>query len=105
MDREKDHDEHTMSTPTRKRLLGFSLRTMLIVVTALCVLLAFEVRQVEQQKKVVAWAKQAEGRLRYDYEFGGRITTSFSLSPTIPKTAGSQMVTRPTGNRLSCGRS
>lgn len=57
-----------MSTPTRKRLLRFSLRTMLVVVTVLCVVLAWKVRQAERQKAAVAWLLEAGGNVTYDFE-------------------------------------
>jgi len=52
----------------RKRLFRFSLRTMLVVVTVLCVLLGWKVYQVNKQKRVVAWVWDMGGAVVYDYE-------------------------------------
>ena len=50
--------ELPMKNPRIKSLLHFSLRTMLVVLTVLCVLLAWKVRQVERQKEAIAWVMQ-----------------------------------------------
>ena len=45
---------------------------MLVVVTVLCVLLAWKLRKVERQKVAVAAVRQAGGSAYYDGEVGGR---------------------------------
>jgi hypothetical protein len=50
----------------RPRLWRFSLRTLLILLTLLCVWLGFQVHRVRHQKKVVAAVLGLGGRIRYD---------------------------------------
>ncbi len=59
-----------MNAPPRKCSFRISLRTLAVLVTALCVVLGWKVRQVERQKEVVAWVEQQGniGRVWYDYE-------------------------------------
>lgn len=59
-----------MSQHLIKRLFRISLRGLLVVVTLLCVLLAFKVRQVERQKAAIAWVEQHGGAVWNDFEMG-----------------------------------
>ena len=58
-----------MPRPRLNRWLRISLRTMLVVLTVLCVVLGWKVRQVERQKEAVAsvrkWVEKLAG-LRFD---------------------------------------
>jgi hypothetical protein len=57
--------------PRRRRLFRFSLRTLLVVLTALCLLLGYKVRHVQQQQAAVAWVQQMHGVVTYDFEVNG----------------------------------
>ena len=57
-----------MNMSTKTRWLRFSLRTMLVAGTVLCVLLAWKVRKVERQKEAVAAIERTGGSVRYDWE-------------------------------------
>jgi Leucine-rich repeat (LRR) protein len=63
----------TVPRPGLKRLLRISLRTTLVVVTLLCIMLAFKVRKVERQKEAVAWVEEMGGQVEYDsaFDFAG----------------------------------
>ncbi len=62
--KEEDHVCH----PRLKRALRISLRTMFVILTMLCALLAWRVRQAERQKEVVAWVEETGGVVEYDFE-------------------------------------
>ena len=57
-----------MTAQPNNRWLRYSLRTMLVVVTVACVLLASKVRQAERQREVVAWVEKMGGEVAYDYQ-------------------------------------
>ncbi len=48
-----------MPRPRLKRLLRIGLRDLLVVVTVLCVLLGWKVREVKRQKEAVAWVEES----------------------------------------------
>ncbi len=58
-----------MDPPPKKRWLRFSLRTMLMLMTILCVWLGFKVHRAERQKAAIAWVESVGGAVSYDYEF------------------------------------
>src|SRR5689334_19696866 len=60
-----------MNTPatTRRRWLRYSLRTLFVLVTLLCVWLGLWANRAERQKRAVAWFKAHGGEVHYDYEF------------------------------------
>ena len=66
-----------------KRFFRFSLGTLLIVVTVLCVWLGLKVRQVEKQKEAVAWVKENLGWVRYNYEYGENGDLIEDASPPV----------------------
>ena len=49
-------------------MLRISLRMVFVVLTALCVILAIEVRKAERQKVAVAWVEEMGGSVAYDHE-------------------------------------
>ena len=57
-----------MNPPTKKRWLSFSLRTMLVLLTIVCVWLGFKVHRVERQKAAITWVESVGGTVSYDYE-------------------------------------
>lgn len=57
-----------MTTPPKKRWLRLSLRTLLVVVTVLCVVLGWKVRQVCRQKEALAWVAEHNGTVGFDYQ-------------------------------------
>jgi hypothetical protein len=73
----------------RRRWLSYSLRTMFVLVTVLCVWLGVYVNRAERQKRAVAWIKAHDGEVHYDYEY--------TQHPTEPsyfevKVDGSQLI-------------
>src|SRR6478752_1724301 len=63
-------------TRMKRRWFRFSLRTLLLIITALCVWLGMQVNAARRQKEVVDAIVKAGGRVGYDYE----VTPSFILS-------------------------
>jgi Leucine Rich repeat len=59
-----------MTEPIKRRpkWLRFSLRTLLVVMTVLCVWLGFKVNAARRQKEAVAAILNAEGSVRFDYQ-------------------------------------
>jgi len=58
----------TRSKPKR-RLLRFSLSTLLIALTIGCVWLGGKVEKARKQREAVAWVRGMRGTVAYDYEF------------------------------------
>src|SRR4051812_43109666 len=60
------------TAPTAKRFFRFSLRTVLVVLTLLCVALGRWVVRAQRQKEAVAAVRQAGGKVAYTYEFDSK---------------------------------
>lgn len=60
-----------MYTPKVQRMLRVSLRTVLLLVTAIAVLLGTTVQHAKRQGAVVAWVTEIGGSVKYDYELDG----------------------------------
>jgi len=59
-----------MAEPKRKRRwFRFSLRTLLVVLTLLCVWLGIKVNSARNQRQLVAKVHELGGQVKYDYEF------------------------------------
>src|SRR6476659_4651164 len=52
----------------KSRWFRFSLRTLLLLITALCVWLGIQVNAARRQREAVAAILKAGGRVHYDYE-------------------------------------
>lgn len=53
----------------RRRLLQFSLRTVLVLLTAGCIWLGLKTEQVRRQRQLVRLVKNSGGELAYDYQY------------------------------------
>src|SRR5262245_47882876 len=71
-----------------KRWLRFSLRTMLLLITVLCIWLGFQVNAARRQREAVAAILDAGGTVYYDYQVISRGVGlpryGFDLSRTPP---------------------
>src|SRR5262245_8259132 len=65
-----------------KRWLRFSLRTMLVLITALCIWLGFQVNAARRQREAVTAILNAGGIVAYDYQVVSRRQRT-SLAPGI----------------------
>ena len=68
-------------TPTnRRRWFRFSLRTLFVLVTVLCIWLGFQVNAAHRQKEAVAAIQKAGGYVLFDYQItrGGAIMANAS---------------------------
>src|SRR5262245_10359599 len=59
-----------------KKWFRFSLRTMLVLITALCIWLGFQVNAARRQREAVAAILKVGGSVKYDFQM--------VLNPTIP---------------------
>ena len=64
-----DH-QITSGTQPMRRLLRFSVRTLLLGMLIVCAALAWKVERVRKQWQAVAWIRQMGGSVEYDYERG-----------------------------------
>jgi hypothetical protein len=65
-----------------QRLFRISLRTALVIVTVLCVFLAWKAKQIRDQKKSVDAILAAGGRIHYDDEYDANSGTPLKASWT-----------------------
>ena len=56
------------TTEPKRRILRFSIRTLLIVLTIFCVWLSWKVERARKQREVVAWVQEMGGSVHYGYE-------------------------------------
>jgi hypothetical protein len=56
-------------TKRKRRILRFSIRTLLIVLTIFCVALGWKVERARKQREAVAWVHEMGGSVKYDYEY------------------------------------
>src|SRR5436190_19047422 len=60
----------TSDSPSKRRLLRFSLRSMLLALTAFCIWLGFKVNAAREQRQIVKTVQELGGTVWYDYECG-----------------------------------
>ncbi len=65
-------DETTMTKPPhrKRRWFRFSLRTMLLATTVLCVLLGWKINAAHEQRQAVIGFQELGGSVWYDYQIG-----------------------------------
>jgi hypothetical protein len=69
----------------KRRWAQFSLATMFLVVTVLCVWLAAHVRATNRQRAALAAIKELGGRWFYDYQLSDNGITYEIVEPPVPK--------------------
>ena len=57
------------SRPTKRRVLQFSLRTFLVLLTAGCIWLGLKTEKVRKQRQLVRMVKSSAGEIEYDYQY------------------------------------
>jgi len=62
----------TTTTKPKRRLLRFSLRTLLIFMLVVCVAVGWKYERVRKQREVVAWVQEMGGLVYYDFELDER---------------------------------
>jgi len=67
-EKEQD-DEGKGELPTKRRRFQYSLRSLLLVITVLCIWFAYIANEARKQKNAVAQIQEMEGWVRHDYEF------------------------------------
>ena len=78
-------DVVTTTTPTKaeRRLLRFSLRTMLIFMLVVCVAVGWKFERVRKQREVVAWVREMGGNVSYAIDDNG--SADFKAEPSGPE--------------------
>src|SRR5262245_40067519 len=66
---QNDSNGKAATIPQMKRWLRFSLRTMLLLITALCIWLGFQINAARRQKEAVAAILSVGGAVYYDYQY------------------------------------
>ena len=75
----------TKQTPKRKRWLRYSLRTLLVVITILCIALGYWTYRAKRQRAVVKWVEENGGEVHYDFELDEYGYTIKAAKPPSPK--------------------
>jgi len=85
------------SKPPRRRWLRFSLASLLIVTTVLCIALAVLFNRVRRQRSAVEAFRAAGGKVDYDYsfEFGSGVREPPPGSTWLRPIVGDEMFQRP----------
>jgi hypothetical protein len=74
MDAAAHQSSEAQPSRPRRRMLRYSLRSLLVAVTVLCVALGFWVNGAQRQRQAVADITAAGGVVRYDFEYHGQAT-------------------------------
>ena len=77
-------DQPTPSKP-RRRWFQFSLRTLFVLVTVLCVWLAVTVNRARKQREAVAAIEAVGGLVTYEYQYDSSDTFSATAKPPGPE--------------------
>ena len=70
--------------PKKRRRFSFSLRTLMVFFTACCLFLGWWTNSAHRQKRAVAWVREQEGIVYYDWQYSndeGRYDRSKELEP------------------------
>jgi len=62
--------DHPNPSKPRRRWFQFSLRTLLVLLTVLCVWLGVTVNRARKQREAVAAIEALGGYVRYEYQYG-----------------------------------
>ena len=57
------------ATKSKRRLLRFSLRALLLLMLIVCITLGWKVEKARKQREAVTWVQQSGGWVKYDYEW------------------------------------
>jgi len=71
-----------LAMPNRRQFFRYSLRAMLLLITGVCLLLGCLVNKAHEQRKAVAFVRQAGGFVIYSYQSEG--ANAFLLEPKLP---------------------
>ena len=75
----------TVRTKSERRFLRFSVRTLLIVLTILCIWLGWKVERARRQREAVAFVHEMGGSVNYDYEVDNDGRFAPNAEPPGPK--------------------
>jgi len=64
-----DESDKVPELPHKSRWYQYSLRSLLLVITFLCIWLAYISNEARKQKAAVAWVEEMGGEVGYDYEY------------------------------------
>ena len=73
---------------TKRRLLRFSVRTLLIVLTIGCFALGWKVELARKQREAVGWVREMGGRATYSYELRRALPANPLASAEPPGPSG-----------------
>jgi hypothetical protein len=84
----------TLNDKRKRRFIRVRLRTLLLVMLAVCIVLAWKVERVRRQRKAVNLVLQMGGTVGYDYE-GPFIDEPHGIKgPSLPKPASEWLIKR-----------
>ena len=64
-----DESEKVSEPQHKRRWYQYSLRSLMILMTVLCIWLGYLSNEARKQRNVVAWVEDKLGAVRYDYEY------------------------------------